>query len=1246
MLTKFESKSNRVKGLCFHPVRPWILASLHNGHIQLWDYRMGTCLDKFDEHEGPVRGIDFHRTQTLLVSGGDDYKVKVWDYKLRRCLFTLLGHLDYIRTVQFHVEYPWIVSASDDQTIRIWNWQSRSCISVLTGHNHYVMSASFHPKEDMIVSASLDQTVRVWDTTGLRKKTVRGAPPQPGTDATVVSRVNNELFGGNDAIVKYVLEGHERGVNWASFHPTLPLVVSGADDRQVKLWRMNETKAWEVDTMRGHSNNVSCVMFHPKHELIVSNSEDRTIRVWDISKRLGVQTFRRETDRFWVLAVHSDQNLLAAGHDSGMTVFKLERERPAFDIQGNTCFYVKERYLRMHEFTHSRDIPLVSLRRTTTNATPGIGGGARSLLYNSFNKADNTVLILSDLEGGSYELITFSTDSTGSGDAQDVKRGSALAAIFVARDKFAVLDKSRQLLVKNFQNEVVKKSMPPLPNVDGLFFAGTSGRILMKSDDRVILYDQQARKTISELQISRVKYVVWNSDFSMVALVSKHQLLIANKQLEQLCAVNETVRLKGGCWDRNKPIFVYTTLNHLKFVLPNGDKGIIRGLDAPIYVAKVQGNQLYCLDREGKMRTMEIDNTEALFKLALEKKDYPEVMKMVKNSKLCGDSIITYLQEKGYPEVALHFVHDNKTRFKLALACGNIQVAMNVAHELGDDAWRQLGLEALRQGNHEVVEMSYQKTKEFECLSFLYSITGNTEKLRKMQKISEMRGDIMSCVHNALLLGDAEERVRVIEAAGQLPLAYLTAKTHGLEEAAERIKEMLVANGSPIPAVDTTATLLVPPTPIMRCENWPLLQVGKSALSMATSAEEKKSRMSSVAADNDDDDDGEGWGDDDDDLFDDEDGMEEKKTEKPSKTTEKSAWGEDDDLDLSDDDIPVDGALNKSGVGGETGGFYSAPTQGNPPTVIWCNESAHCADHFASGSVESAIKLLNRQIAAVNVQPLKIGAKSLFVGAGAYMPGLPGMPSNRTYLFRPTEQSSSKEDKSMPALTLKVNDLLDHLKSAYKAFTNAQFPECKKFLDTIMQRIPLTSVGLRSETGDLKELLEVSREYSIAIRVKDAIAAAQETNDIPRMLELSAYFTHCALQPAHLTLALKSAMASAFKNKNFVNAASFARRLLDMPEMSSEKNADARTKAQKVLQKSEQQGRNEHDISYEERNPFTLDCAILKPIYKGAPSSKCSYCSSTYAADYKGKVCLTCQVCTVGVDTVGLVTQSASNRSK
>lgn len=69
------------------------------------------------------------------------------------------------------------------------------------------------------------------------------------------------------------------------------------------------------------------------------------------------------------------------------------------------------------------------------------------------------------------------------------------------------------------------------------------------------------------------------------------------------------------------------------------------------------------------------------------------------------------------------------------------------------------GVEALRQGNHQIVEFSYQKTKSFERLSFLYLITGNLEKLRKMLKISEMRGDVMGRYHNALYLGDVKEQV-------------------------------------------------------------------------------------------------------------------------------------------------------------------------------------------------------------------------------------------------------------------------------------------------------------------------------------------------------------------------------------------------------------------------------------------------------------------------------------------------------
>lgn len=52
MMHKFETKSKRVKGLSFHKYRPWILASLHNGTINLFDYRAQALLDKFEDHDG------------------------------------------------------------------------------------------------------------------------------------------------------------------------------------------------------------------------------------------------------------------------------------------------------------------------------------------------------------------------------------------------------------------------------------------------------------------------------------------------------------------------------------------------------------------------------------------------------------------------------------------------------------------------------------------------------------------------------------------------------------------------------------------------------------------------------------------------------------------------------------------------------------------------------------------------------------------------------------------------------------------------------------------------------------------------------------------------------------------------------------------------------------------------------------------------------------------------------------------
>lgn len=1238
MLVKFESKSNRVKGIAFHPKRPWILASLHNGVIQLWDYRMEVLIDRFEEHDGPVRGVHFHHTQPLFVSGGDDYKIKVWNYTQRRCLFNLLGHLDYIRTVQFHREYPWILSASDDQTIRIWNWQSRSCLSVLTGHNHYVMCAQFHPKEDLVISASLDQTVRVWDVAGLKKKTVSiaGSYPQQQNDA--------DIFGASDVIVKHVLEGHSRGVNWAAFHKSLALIVSGADDREVKLWRMNDSKAWEVDTMRGHLNNVSCVMFHPKKELIISNSEDKTIRVWDIAKQQNPLVLRREHDRYWILDAHPTLNLMAAGHDNGLIVFKLNRERPPCDSADpaeRSFYYFKDLYIYEYSYKTGKERPLLATRKRGTNMTNNVT--YRHLHYNWANQAQSCFLVTSDADG-SYELYIIPKDNKNGGSVANVQddgsstlKGYARCVVFVSRNRFALLDKTRTLYLKTLKNEVKRKIT--IPNVTiSYIFPGGLGRLLIRTSEGMLLYDIQSLKVLAEMPTQSrhpIKYVCWSPNHQFLAMYSKATIYVTNSKLEDVVTVNENSRIKSGAWD---PIgvFVYTTATHIKYLLPNGENGILRTLDFPIYITAASSNSVTYLDREGVCGKLTIDATEYLFKLALWKHKNREVLRIMQTKKLVGESIIAYLHKKGYPEVALHFVEDPQIKFSLALECGNIGVALECATKLdNDESWHKLGVEALRQGNHQVVEAAYQKTKNFERLSFLYLITGNMDKLAKMLHIATLRNDMMGRFHNSLYLGNVSERVKVLQGAGQLQLAYITAKTHGLEEEAAALAAELGEKLPQLPAdLESKAQLLFPPTPILRDNNWPLLEVRKGFFDQAELPDEEAANKVEEEAryEGSDDEEGDdemslGWGDS---------GDKKKKKGQEAKaavedaaeaTAAGASWGDDLDIDLPAEAEAEAAAADDNSSSSDD--FFVMPSSGKTALDKWSSNSSLAADLVAAGSFDLAMHMLHRQIGLVNFAPLKEAFLAIHNAAQAQLPMLPFVPALPSPLYRNPSQS--------PNLAYKLSQVVEPLKSAYKNVTEGKFaPALQEFL-SVLHTLPLVVVEKKAEVQEVGELLGICREYVTAIRLE---LTRRDTADPVKQAALRAYFTQCKLQTTHLILGLQAAVKYAYTIKNFAMTAGFCRRILELAVSNGAGNSSVAAmvdvkKIRAVLQVCEKTNTDEHQIDYPE-NHFVLCSSTLTPIPKNVQPLRCPYCASTFHPSCDEQLCPNCQLAQIGAQATGL----------
>ena len=58
-------------------------------------------------------------------------------------------------------------------------------------------------------------------------------------------------------------------------------------------------------------------------------------------------------------------------------------------------------------------------------------------------------------ENSTYDLYPVSADEDSSHVNSEGKRSSGLTAIWVARNRFAVLDKSHSLVIKNLKNEVI-----------------------------------------------------------------------------------------------------------------------------------------------------------------------------------------------------------------------------------------------------------------------------------------------------------------------------------------------------------------------------------------------------------------------------------------------------------------------------------------------------------------------------------------------------------------------------------------------------------------------------------------------------------------------------------------------------------------------------------------------------------------------------------------------------------------------
>ena len=116
------------------------------------------------------------------------------------------------------------------------------------------------------------------------------------------------------------LEGHTNYVNFVAFSPDGTKIVSGSQDKTIKLW--DTSTGVVIKTLEGHSNAVRSVAFSPDGTKIVSGSWDKTIKLWDTITGTLIRTLEGHGDYVTSVAFSRDGTKIVSGSfDSTIKLF-------------------------------------------------------------------------------------------------------------------------------------------------------------------------------------------------------------------------------------------------------------------------------------------------------------------------------------------------------------------------------------------------------------------------------------------------------------------------------------------------------------------------------------------------------------------------------------------------------------------------------------------------------------------------------------------------------------------------------------------------------------------------------------------------------------------------------------------------------------------------------------------------------------------------------------------------------------
>ncbi|KAF5303606.1 hypothetical protein FQA39_LY09853 [Lamprigera yunnana] len=324
VLSKKLSTSSTQKLKTAHKLRAQtskIVSSFKTHHLNC------AFLKEYVGHKDGIWEVSVARLgQPIIGTASADHSACIWSVDSGRCLLQYHGHNGSVNSVRFHPVKDLVLTSSGDCSAHIWqavvNWD------LPKGHSseeELDISEDCEEQRDSKV-ATLRTPVR---ELGGHCNAISAAEWLAGAEQVITAgwdrlAVLHDVESGSTVTT---LTGHDLELTHTATHPTQKLAVTSSRDTTFRLWDFRET-VQSVSVFQGHSESVTSAVF-TQEDKVVSGSDDRSVKVWDLrNMRSPVSTIRADSaiNRLSV----SINGIIAIPHDNRhVRLFDLNGQRLA-----------------------------------------------------------------------------------------------------------------------------------------------------------------------------------------------------------------------------------------------------------------------------------------------------------------------------------------------------------------------------------------------------------------------------------------------------------------------------------------------------------------------------------------------------------------------------------------------------------------------------------------------------------------------------------------------------------------------------------------------------------------------------------------------------------------------------------------------------------------------------------------------------------------------------------------------------